>query len=449
MTDNAVPAGLPTNTDYIKKHAPLVDAWRDAGFMDGPVWGPTADLKNDLLRTTLAVVMENTRKTLLPNSTISDPARDNVAPQKAYAENIKRAMQISERQAQEMGSFQINEATSPVDTTSMSGATNLPFVLGYIRKIMPKMDILNFVAVQPMPLPTGRVFFIDRVRHNNGTNAGSIEARAGWSYRSFDATPGEATTIVKTAKFTLASEDVSALAHKMLTEVGIEIEQDLRAYHGIDAANLINEAATDEMALDLQELILYEMWARAGGGTFQIGAKPSGYTISEWDRRYMEVIQRANESIWTNQRVNARHLIFGSDWSVQFGNINNTFTPAPVQDFAQATATADNNMRQIGDYLVMRAALPFPTNDALLLHKGNTWIDASYFYLPYIPFQPYSVFRNPQTQVLQMSWLSRYATYMVGTNFRGDKRVALLRQSPSTITGTSYPAYVESTGANA
>lgn len=447
MTDT-IPAGLPTNADYIKKYAPLVEAWDKFGFMDNPAWGPTATLKSDLARTTLAVVMENTRKQLLPNSTISDPARDNVKVAEAYAKNIEKAMAISERQAQEMGSMQIAESTSPVDTTSMSGATNLPFVLGYIRKIMPKMDVLNFVAVQPMPLPTGRVFFIDRVRHNNGTNNGSIENRAGWSYRSFDASPGENTTVIKTAKFTLASEDVSATNHKMLTEIGIEIEQDLRAYHGIDGASLINEAATDEMALELQELILYEMWARAGAGTFQIGAKPSAFTQSEWDRRYMEVIQRANESIWTNQRVNARHLIFGSDWSVQFGNINNTYSPAPVQDFAQFTATSDNNMRQIGDYLVMRASLPFPTSDALLLHKGSTWIDASYFYLPYIPFQPYSVFRDPTTQTLKMSWLSRYATYMVGTNFRGDKRVALLKQSPATITGTSYPAYVESVGGN-
>jgi len=446
MSDNTPVAPL-TNADYIKKYAPLVEAWGKFGFMDGKAWGPTANIGSDMLKATIAVTLENTRKAMLPNSTVSNPQTDAVTVAESHRRNIEQAMKISERQAQEQGTLYVanglNEATSPVDTTSMSGATNLPMILGYIRKIMPKMNVLQYVSVQPMSLPTGRVFFLDRVRHNNGANAGSIENRAGWSYRSFDATPGENTTITKTAKFTLASEDVTATNHKYLTEIGVEIEQDLRAYHGIDGAALINEAATDEMALELQEVILHEMWSRAGGGIFQIGAKPSAFTQSEWDRRYMEVIQRANESIWTNQRVNAAHLVFGSDWSVQFGNINNTYTPAPVGDFEQAAATAENNMRRLGDYLVMRASLPFPTNDALLIHKGTSWIDASYFYLPYIPFQPYSVFRDPTTQTVKMSWLSRYSTFMVGTNFRGDKRIAILRQSPSTITGTSYPGYVE------
>jgi hypothetical protein len=138
------------------------------------------------------------------------------------------------------------------------------------------------------------------------------------------------------------------------------------------------------MALELQEMILYELWSRAGGGNFRYGLKPSTHTVSEWDRRLLETLQRANESIWTNQRVDARHLIAGSDWTVGFANVTNTFAPTPtLPDFGQGVG-AINDLRQIGDYTVLRAPLPFPTADALLLHRGSSWVDASFFYLPYV-----------------------------------------------------------------
>lgn len=446
---DTVPAGIPSNDDFIKKHEPLMEAWNSFHYLDDPRWGPTASLKNDHNRAVMAVMLENARKQILKNSddlTVPDTA-GTVAKYKA---NIKKAMAIAENAARsQQADSPIVEASTPVQTTAMSGATNLPFVLGYTRKIMPKMRILDFVAVQPMSLPDGRVFYLDRIRHNNGTNDSSIENRAGWSYRSFDATPGEATAITKTTSFTLASENVSVTNHKMKTEIGIEIEQDLRAFHGIDGAALIDEAATDEMALELQEIILHELWARAGAGTFVIGTKPAGYTVEEWDRRYMEVIQRANETIWTHQRVDARHLILGSEWSVQFSNVGAVnYAVAPVGGFSAGTAGADNDLRTLGDYLVLRAALPFPTGQGLLLHKGATWVDASYFYLPYIPFQPYAVWNDPDKQVRVISWLSRYAKLMVGTNFRGDRRVGLLKIDAANITGTSYPAYTESIGGN-
>lgn len=439
---------FPSNDKFLEKFEPIVEAWDSVGLMSNAKWGATAEVKNPFIRAAMAQQFENARKMYVPYSDQTFPQAGSVGPAAAAKANVQEAMKLAEQAARYQPNMQVFEATSPVDTTSMSGATNLPMVLGYIRKIMPKMRILEFVSIQPLAQPTGRVFFIDRLRHNNGTNNGSIEARAGWSFRSWDKSPGENTTIVQTAKFTLASENVSVADHKMLTEIGIEIEQDLRAYHGIDGAALINEAASDEMALELQEMILYELWARAGAGTFQIGTKPSGYTVSEWDRRFLEVVQRAAESIWTNQRVDARHLVLGSDWSVQLSNVNNTYAPTPtLPDFPQGDGQPSRDLRQIGDYLTLRVPLPFHTGTGLLLHKGTTWVDASFFYMPYQVFSPYSVFRNPATQTMQMSWLSRYATLMVGTNFRGDRRVALLKID-NTLTGTSYPGFSESTGGN-
>lgn len=79
----------------------------------------------------------------------------------------------------------IQEAAGAATTSAWSGATTLPLVLGYARKIMPKMQALNLYAVQPLDRPTGRVFYIARNRDNNNSTDGQVEQRAGWSYRSW------------------------------------------------------------------------------------------------------------------------------------------------------------------------------------------------------------------------------------------------------------------------
>lgn len=435
---------LLTNDQYIKRHEPLIEAWQAAGFIDNAVWEAKDKLETDYDKAVMAVMLDNTRRISLPNVSFLDPARDNVTVSEAAKKNVAKTVAIMEQAENQIPQFQLNE--TQVTTTSMSGATNLPMVLGYVRKIMPRMFMKNIVSIQPLALPTGRVFVLDRVRHASNTDAGSTENRAGWSFRSWDDTPGEATTVAKTMRFTLTSEDVTAADHKIATEVGVEIEQDLMAYHGLDAAGLVNSAAADEMAMELDERMLYRMWVQAGGGTFKIGTKPTAFSQSEWDRRYLEVIERANENIFTNQRVDPRILIVGSDWKVALSNINNTFVPSPANPaFNQGQGQdsfIDGGARVLGDYLVYRAPKPFPTTDALLVYKGNSWVDASMFWLPYVPVQIYSVWRDPYKQVQTVSWISRYALYYVGTNFRGDKRVGLL-QIDNTVTGTSYPAYTE------
>lgn len=421
-TPNGVPTGLITEQEYIKKYEPLVEAWDKQGFIENDsVWGKKHTLKSDYMKAVVAVCLDNVRKTILPNSS-----------------GIEDALETSKRAVEMFGG--LAEATTPTTTTAMSGATNLPLVLGYVRKIMPKMFTLDLVATQPMSLPTGRVFTLNRIRHNNGTDGSNVEARAGWSFRSFDDTPGEATAITKSVRFTLTSADVSTTAHKLQAETGIEIEQDLRAYHGIDAAQLVSDAATDEIAMELDERILHQLWAQANGGTFSIGVMPSGWTQTEWDKRYLEVLTRAAEHMWTNRRVDPRHVVLGSAWTVQFANTNlNAYNRGdmPTDPTFNMGNGAMGRIGNIQNFLAYKASLPFPTTDGLLIHKGDSWVDAAFFYLPYVPLQVYSIWRDPNTQVQRISWISRYAT-----NFNDAKRVATLKID-TTLTGTSYPAFAE------
>ncbi len=445
--ETRLPPGVLTTDQYIKRFEPLMEAWQEAGFLDNPgAWHPKDKLHTDYEKAVMAVILDNARSTVLKQSNVADPIKHRITHSEAAKRNVQAAIKLMES-AGDGETPELKEASTPVSTTAITGATNLPTILGYNRKIMPRMFMKNVVTIQPMALPTGRVFVLDRVRHNNGSDDGSVEARAGWSYRSWDATPGEVTSIVKTARFTLYSEDISVTSHKMKTEVGVEVEEDLSRYHGIDAAALVDEIAADEMAMELDERLLQQMWAQAGAGTYSIGLKPSGYTISEWDRRYLEVVERAAENIFTNQRVSPQILILGSDWKVAFSNINNVFSPTPTDpDFKQGQLPWTPDVaKRIGDYTAYRAPKPFPTDQALLVHKGSSWVDSAFFWLPYIPAQPYSVFLDPDKQVRVTSWQSRYATYYVGTKFRGDKQVALLKIDPA-ITGVSYPANVEYTG---
>lgn len=357
---------------------------------------------------------------------------------------LDEVMKDAERNAKVEGwpRGRLSEATTVTQTSAWSGATMIPIILGMNRKIMPKIIGLDLVQVQPISLPTARVFFLRRFRHTNGSNTGDVENRNGWSYRSWWDDPGEATAITKSTTFTITSADVSAVSRKLKAETSIEVEQDLRAYFGMDAMALLSEAATDELAAEISEHLVHRMWHAAkgtsGGGIGYLGTKPTGYTWEEWDRKLIEAYARISENIESSQRVRPNWLVLGSAHAVRVQQLSNF-------EIAPKTTPATYGLRVIGnlagDWTVYKQPLPFPTADALLGYKGNDWVDGSYFWLPYIPLQPYTVEMTAGTMVRTISWIRRDAEYMLDQGHFG-----LVQIDEASYTGTSYPAFSESTG---
>ena len=212
---------------FIKSNDPLVEQWTETIWLKddrgGKIPGKNAK-ERDYNRAVIARTLQN-----YVDKALGYNGRNGQGQQVSYTVN-----EAMERMAASVGAYdnklvnyeKMIEAAGVAMTTAWSGATTLPIVLGYARKIMPKMQAINLYAVQPLDRPNGRVFYIARNRDNNNTTDGQVEQRAGWSYRSWADDPGEATAITKGVTFTITSADVNATSHKLLAQTSIEVEQD-------------------------------------------------------------------------------------------------------------------------------------------------------------------------------------------------------------------------------
>lgn len=212
---------------FIKSNDPLVEQWATTPWLQddrgGAIPGKTSK-ERDYNRAVIARVLQN-----YVNENLGYKGRNGQGQQvnltvTEAVERMSKAAGAADNQFTDYD--KITEAAGTATTSAWSGATVLPLVLGYARKIMPKMQALNLYAVQPLDRPSGRVFYIARNRDNNNTTDGQVENRAGWSYRSWADDPGEATAITKGVTFTMTSSDVTATSHKLLAQTSIEVEQD-------------------------------------------------------------------------------------------------------------------------------------------------------------------------------------------------------------------------------
>jgi len=418
--EEALDGRLLNQRDYIEDKRELVDAWEKTPFLTEA--DNIVPLKDDYQIAVMAQWFEN-YKTLANEGRWQglSPVDAIVASQKMF------------------------EATTPTQTTAWSGATNLPLVLGYVRKMMPKVLGLELIQVQALDRPTGRVFYLNRIRHEDGTDDTNVEIRTGWSYRSYIDDPGEATTIDKTVKMTLTSDDVTAANHKLKAETSIEFEQDLRAYHNMDGRAILAEAATDEFAMELSERILWRLWNGASGSTLvSYGTNPdtTSYTANAWAARLMEAYNRADGLAWNKNRTRTNWVVAGNEHQILCSILNATEAAGSMGEWPVGDAMIQRLGTLNNRWKMYVAAEPWPELDAVLGYVGTTWTDAIMFYLPYVPLMVAGTHFDPEKQVWTISWLARDAFYLPTNSTNG---LALVRVSTS-ISGISYPAMVEWSG---
>lgn len=212
---------------FIKSNDPLVEQWATTPWLQDDRGGAIPGInarERDYNRAVIARTLQN-----YVNENLGYKGRNGQGQQVnlTVTEAVDRMSKAAGAADSQFPDYdKITEAAGTATTSAWSGATTLPLVLGYARKILPKMIAMQLYAVQPLDRPTGRVFYIARNRDNNNTTDGQVEQRAGWSYRSWANDPGEATAITKGVTFTVTSSDVSATSHKLLAQTSIEVEQD-------------------------------------------------------------------------------------------------------------------------------------------------------------------------------------------------------------------------------
>lgn len=298
------------------------------------------------------------------------------------------------------------------------GANKLPQVIGMVRRVFPRLFANELFSVQPLQLPTGKIFFLDVKRLNNNVAEGYVNSYDS-TKRSWANDPGEGGTIVKEMQLELSSADVSATSRKLKSTYTVELEQDLRAYHGLAAGDLLDAAADEELIREIDDTLIYLARDNATKRVTYT-AKPTGYTIEEWDKRLFYAIQVANNEIFKARYVRGNWLLCDPEF------LNRLFRV----DHGIALETGGDDEFQVGINRIgtmtglyrLYCSATYPTKEALLGRSGTQLFDAGLVYAPYVPFYSTPVFQDPETLKFKRGFMTRSANYVVS----GDHYVRLV-----------------------
>ncbi len=315
-----------------------------------------------------------------------------------------------------------------------------PVLISLIRRSMPKLIAYDIAGVQPMTGPTGLIFAM-RSRYGTNRTAGSEaffnEADTEFSaenaasdlgrtaqsgsnpgllndsgtYNTSDGMPtAEAEALGDAAgnqfaemAFSIEKVTVTAKSRALKAEYSLELAQDLKAVHGLDAeSELANILSTEVLAEINREVVrtVYKV-ARPGAqnntataGIFDLDVDSNGRWSVEKFKGLLFQIERDMNAIGHETRRGKGNILICS------ADVASALSMAGVLDYTPALAgnsnlLPDDNSSTLAGTLNGRIKVyvdPYSANVSdrhfyVAGYKGGSPYDAGLFYCPYVPLQ--------------------------------------------------------------
>jgi hypothetical protein len=322
-----------------------------------------------------------------------------------------------------------------------------PVLISLVRRAAPAMIAYDICGVQPMSQPTGLIFAMkskytsqggaealfneaDTDFSGKGTHAGSnpvngtfttgtgMTTAEGETLGSTNGTPGG--TFNQMA-FSIEKTSVVAQTRALKAEYTVELAQDLKSVHGLDAeaelSNILSQEITQELNREIMRTVYTsaKVGAQVGtatAGTFDLDVDSNGRWSVEKFKGLMFQIEREANRIYQETRRGKGNIIIAS------ADVASALAMAGVLDYAPALKT-DLNVDEAnstfagvlnGRYKVY--VDPFVANGTaeqflLVGYKGANRFDAGMFYCPYVPLQMYRA-TDPQTFQPKIAFRTRY-----------------------------------------
>jgi len=356
---------------------------------------------------------------------------------------------VLENQAQAMvkeGGNMLTEA-SPTNSAGTGGFTGGatstgpvagfdPILISLVRRSLPNLIAYDICGVQPMTGPTGLIFAMrttygtNRDINNSATEAFYNEANTGFSggvtggtqtaiglASDTSATPSVFTQTTGAAQPTATGEDnmfqemgfsiekvsVTAKTRALKAEYSMELAQDLKAVHGLDAETELANILSTEILAEINREVVRTVYATAKvgaavgtttQGTFDLDTDSNGRWMVEKVKGLAFQIEReANTIAKTTRRGKGNIMICSSD-------VASALAMAGILDYSSALSsnvnlTVDDTGNTFAGTLFGRIKVYidpyFPTSStsefAVVGYKGSNAYDAGLFYCPYVPLQ--------------------------------------------------------------
>mgnify|MGYP001028100137 FL=1 len=362
-------------------------------------------------------------------------------------ENTENA--LAEERAQQ--SFQLNEAAPTNATSGGTGAINNwdPILISLVRRAMPNLIAYDIAGVQPMTGPTGLIFAMKSKYNDNAdrvaaTEALFNEADTDYSSSSFNGNTGtvkngthggdssslpgagaatdsntdtladdfglgggmttaeaealgdSSTNAFGEMSFTIEKATVTARSRALKAEYTMELAQDLKAVHGLDAEAELANILSAEILAEINREVVRTINSRAklgaqqtdltAAGVFDLNTDADGrWSVEKYKGLIVQIEREANVIAKETRRGKGNFILVSSD-------VASALVAAGMLDYTPALSTqlnVDDTGNTFAGVLNGRTRVyidPYATRNYITVgYRGTNAYDAGLFYCPYVP----------------------------------------------------------------
>lgn len=324
-----------------------------------------------------------------------------------------------------------------------------PVLISLVRRAMPQLMAYDVCGVQPMTQPTGLIFAMkSKYATQGGAEALFNEAdtdysgdQAGTQHSGSDWTLGNNTTgsamstaqaealshgaapaeLFKEMAFSVERTSVVAQSRALKAEYSLELAQDLKAVHGLDAESELTNILSTEILSEINREIIRTIYTvakpgaqfgTATAGTFNLDVDANGrWSVEKFKGLMFQIERDANKIAQLTRRGRGNFLICTSD-------VASALAMAGVLDYAPAlnsqlnvdeasTTFAGVLNGRYKVYVDPYSGVTTGNQFYVMGYKGASAWDAGLFYCPYVPLQLVKA-QDPESFSPRIGFKSRY-----------------------------------------
>ena len=331
----------------------------------------------------------------------------------------------------------ITEAAPANATTSVNNWN--PVLIALVRRAMPNLMAYDICGVQPMSGPTGLIFamksrygggstsnrealFNEAETQFSGDSAGTHDSDnvSGLNVTNLDSdstaddarltntfatgmTTAEAEKLGSSGEssfremgFTIEKATLTAKSRALKAEYSLELAQDLKAIHGLDAETELANILSTEILAEINREVIRTINSQAKSGALQTNTAVNGifdvqtdadgrWSVEKFKGLVLQIERECNRIAIETRRGKGNFIICSSD-------VASALSAASMLDYTPAMSTTlavDDTGNTFAGTLNGRTRVyidPYAnTNYVTVGYKGTNPYDAGIFYCPYVP----------------------------------------------------------------
>lgn len=301
----------------------------------------------------------------------------------------------------------------------------VPVVISMVRRMAPKLIAFDVAGLQPLNMPNGRIFAL-RARYNPtatppaphppvkdqpealfneadtsysgaGSHVGDNPFAAGWSTGTGMETADGETDPWAAMGVSIEAVDVSVKTRQLRADYSLELAQDMRAIHGLDADAELSAILANQVTAEINREVIRKIYsiAKTGArfatvaGKFDLNADADGRWAGERYTGLLFAIERDANAIGLETKMGKGNIVITS------ANVASALAMAGLLQYTGAIkdmtnmevdTTGPTFAGTMGRYRVF--VDPYLGVDGYVVgYRGASQYDAGFFYCPYVPLQ--------------------------------------------------------------